>query len=124
MVVNDNAGDLDKRGALESIASKLAPTVLAWARSFVGAGLPAMVVNDNACNLDKRGALESIASRLAPTGSRDWVKAPVLSSGIGYLRRHHWHVRVVPAEPIGFAGFWRLAFAVVGIHAHDRPVRP
>jgi hypothetical protein len=27
MVVNDNAGDLDKRGALESIASKLAPTV-------------------------------------------------------------------------------------------------
>ncbi|PVZ57838.1 hypothetical protein C9422_15485 [Pseudomonas sp. B1(2018)] len=27
MVVNDNACDLDKRGALESIASKLAPTV-------------------------------------------------------------------------------------------------
>jgi hypothetical protein len=27
MVVNDNAGKLDKRGALESIASKLAPTV-------------------------------------------------------------------------------------------------
>ncbi|PMZ71959.1 hypothetical protein C1X65_22440 [Pseudomonas sp. FW305-70] len=50
MVVNDNAGELDKRGALESIASKLAPTVSAWARSFVGAGLPAMVVNDNAVN--------------------------------------------------------------------------
>ncbi|MCP2023379.1 UNVERIFIED_ORG: hypothetical protein J2Y76_004294 [Pseudomonas reinekei] len=27
MVVNDNAGELDKRGELESIASKLAPTV-------------------------------------------------------------------------------------------------
>ncbi|MGF6203847.1 hypothetical protein [Pseudomonas laurylsulfatiphila] len=27
MVINDNACDLDKRGALESIASKLAPTV-------------------------------------------------------------------------------------------------
>jgi len=31
MVVNDNAGELDERGALESIASRLAPTVLAWA---------------------------------------------------------------------------------------------
>ena len=56
MVVNDNACDLDERGAT------------------VGAGLPAMVVNDNACDLDERGALESIASRLAPTGSRDCVK--------------------------------------------------
>ncbi|AFY21353.1 hypothetical protein PputUW4_04161 [Pseudomonas sp. UW4] len=27
MVVNDNVGELDKRGALESIASRLAPTV-------------------------------------------------------------------------------------------------
>jgi hypothetical protein len=27
MVVNDNAFELDKRGALESIASRLAPTV-------------------------------------------------------------------------------------------------
>ncbi|MDF9907725.1 hypothetical protein AB7M25_002622 [Pseudomonas sp. AP3_22 TE3818] len=27
MVVNDNACDLDKRGALKSIASRLAPTV-------------------------------------------------------------------------------------------------
>ena len=67
MVVNDYVCDLDKRGALESIASKLAPTVSAWAQSFVGAGLPAMVVNDDACGLDKRGALESIASKLAPT---------------------------------------------------------
>ena len=48
MVVNDYAGELDKRGPLESIASRLAPTVSAWARSPVGAGLPAMVVNDNA----------------------------------------------------------------------------
>jgi hypothetical protein len=32
MVVNDNACDLDQRGALEFIASKLAPTVVsAWA---------------------------------------------------------------------------------------------
>ncbi|MNV23915.1 hypothetical protein D3C71_1149540 [compost metagenome] len=64
MDVNDNACDLDKRGALESIASKLAPTIL---RPPVGASLLAMVVNDNACDLDKRGALESIASKLAPT---------------------------------------------------------
>ncbi|MGF6202021.1 hypothetical protein [Pseudomonas laurylsulfatiphila] len=34
MVVNDNACELDERGALESIASKPAPTVSAWARSF------------------------------------------------------------------------------------------
>jgi len=27
MVVNDNAGELDERGAFESIASRLAPTV-------------------------------------------------------------------------------------------------
>jgi len=47
MVVNDNACELVKRGALESIASRLAP-VSAWARSHVGAGLPAMGVNDNA----------------------------------------------------------------------------
>jgi hypothetical protein len=69
MVVNDNACEPDKRGALESIASKLAPTVSAWAWSPVGAGLPAMVVNDNAGELDKRGALQSIASKLAPTGT-------------------------------------------------------
>jgi hypothetical protein len=69
VVVNDNACELDKRGVLESIASKLAPTVSAWARSLVGAGLPAMVVNDNAFGLDERGVLESIASRLAPTVS-------------------------------------------------------
>ena len=71
MVVNDYACELDERGVLESIASRLAPTVSAWAWSPVGAGLPAMVVNDNACDLDERGALESIASKLAPTGSRD-----------------------------------------------------
>jgi hypothetical protein len=74
MVVNDNACELDERGALESIASRLAPTVSAWARSFVGAGLPAMVVNDNAWDLDERGALESIASRLAPTVLRKCLK--------------------------------------------------
>ncbi|MGF6203569.1 hypothetical protein QF012_005630, partial [Pseudomonas laurylsulfatiphila] len=31
MVVNDYACELDQRGALESIASKLAPTVSVWA---------------------------------------------------------------------------------------------
>ena len=67
MVVNENACELDKHGALESIASRLSPTVSAWARSLVGAGLPAMGVNDNACELDERGALEFIASKLAPT---------------------------------------------------------
>ncbi|MDF9907559.1 UNVERIFIED_ORG: hypothetical protein OKW15_005515 [Pseudomonas reinekei] len=51
-VVNDNACEPDERGALESIASRLAPTVSAWACSLVGAGLPAMVVNDNAGDLD------------------------------------------------------------------------
>jgi hypothetical protein len=71
MIVNDNACGLDKRGALESIASKPAPTGIA--RSLVGAGLSgrriaAMVVNEDACKLDKRGALESIASKPAPTG--------------------------------------------------------
>ncbi|MGF6203870.1 hypothetical protein QF012_005936, partial [Pseudomonas laurylsulfatiphila] len=70
MVINDNACERDERGALESIASKLAPTVSAWAGSPVGAGLPAMVVNDNACDLDKRGALESIAGKPAPTISQ------------------------------------------------------
>ncbi|WP_146022470.1 hypothetical protein [Pseudomonas sp. FW305-70] len=77
MVVNDNAGELDKRGALKSIASRLASTVSAWARSFVGAGLPAMVVNVNACDLDKRGALESIASKLAPTVVSAWARSLV-----------------------------------------------
>jgi hypothetical protein len=66
MVVNDNAYELDKRGALESIAGKPAPGI---ARSLVGAGLPAMVVNDDAGKQDKRGALESIAGKPAPTGS-------------------------------------------------------
>jgi hypothetical protein len=51
MVVNDNADELDKRGALESIAGKPAPTRIA--RSLVGAGLPAMVVNDNAGKQEK-----------------------------------------------------------------------
>ena len=80
MVVNDYACDLDERGALESIASRLAPTVSAWAGSFVGAGLPAMVVNDNAFDLDERGAFESIASKLAPTVFLDCVKSLVRSS--------------------------------------------
>jgi hypothetical protein len=65
MVVNDDACNLDKRGAHESIASKPAPT--GGRVEPVGAGLPAMVVNDNACNLDKRSALGSIASKPAPT---------------------------------------------------------
>jgi len=78
MVVNDNACELDKRGALESIASKLAPTVSAWTGSPVGAGLPAMVVNDNAGELDNRGALVSIASKLAPTVARSCVNDRLL----------------------------------------------
>jgi hypothetical protein len=66
MDVNDNACNLNKRGAFESIAGKPAPTGIV--RS-----LPAMVANDNACNLDNRGALESIASKPAPTGTASSV---------------------------------------------------
>ena len=80
MVVNDNAYNQVKRGALESIAGKPAPTGIVLPVPgyipLVGAGLPAMVVNDNACGLVKRGALESIASRLAPTG----IALPVFPS--------------------------------------------
>ncbi len=73
MVVNDNAGNPDKRGALESIAGKPAPTGIASSgfpgigAVLVGAGLPAMIVNDYAGKQDKRGALESIAGKPAPT---------------------------------------------------------
>ncbi|MCP2020784.1 UNVERIFIED_ORG: hypothetical protein J2Y84_003551 [Pseudomonas reinekei] len=35
MVVNDNAGELDQRGALESIASRLAPTDAVSCRSWL-----------------------------------------------------------------------------------------
>ena len=65
MVVNDNACNPDKRGALETIAGRPAPTGIE--RSLVGASLLAMVVNDNACNPDKRGVLETIAGKPAPT---------------------------------------------------------
>ncbi|MCP2065336.1 UNVERIFIED_ORG: hypothetical protein J2Y84_000662 [Pseudomonas reinekei] len=78
MGVNDNACEPDKRGVLESIAGKPAPTVSAWAWPPVGAGLPAMVVNDNACELDERGALESIAGKPAPTVSA-WACLPCRS---------------------------------------------
>ncbi|KPU59995.1 hypothetical protein AN403_4352 [Pseudomonas fluorescens] len=173
MVVNDNARELDKHGAFESIASKLAPTVprecvknlflpsgIGYLRrrqwhmriipgkpiglagflrhAFagvgirahdrpirpVGAGLPAMVVNDNARELDKHGAFESIASKPAPTIPPGMREEPFLPSGIGYLRRCRWHMRIIPDKPIGLAGFLRQAFAGVGIRAHDRPVRP
>ena len=67
IVVNDDACGLVKRGVVESIASRLAPTGIALHRS-VGASLLARVVNDDACGLVKRGVFESIASRLAPTG--------------------------------------------------------
>ncbi|PVZ56500.1 hypothetical protein C9422_18430 [Pseudomonas sp. B1(2018)] len=77
MVVNDNAYDLVKRDALESIASKLAPTVSAWAWPPVGAGLPAMVVNDNAGEQDEPSTLESIASKLAPTVISAWTWSPM-----------------------------------------------
>ncbi|MDB5993013.1 MAG: hypothetical protein JWP42_149 [Pseudomonas sp.] len=74
--VNDDVFWLVQRGALESIASKLAPTV-DWgvripsiANPSVGAGLLAKVVNDDVFCLVQRGALGSIASKLAPTV--DW----------------------------------------------------
>ncbi len=81
MVVNDNAGEPDQRSALESIASKPAPTVFRDyvvnpKKRTVGAGLPAMVVNDNAGEPDQRSALEPIASKPAPTGFWDWVVNP------------------------------------------------
>jgi uncharacterized iron-regulated membrane protein len=78
MVVNEDACDLDKRGAFESIAGKPAPTTIA--RPLVGASLLAMVVNDNAYNLDKRGAFESIAGKSAPTTiARPLVGASLLA---------------------------------------------
>ncbi|MVW86393.1 hypothetical protein EI969_10660 [Pseudomonas sp. PB101] len=88
MVVNDNAHEPDKRGALESIAGKPAPTV--WRSHHfgsdaapVGAGSPAMVVNDDAHEPDTRGALASIASKPAPTVWRshhfDWNTIPCRS---------------------------------------------
>jgi hypothetical protein len=71
MVVNDDAYKLNEHGALESIASKPAPTGFQGfsnrRRSFVGAGWEAMVVNDDAYKLNERGALESFASKPAPT---------------------------------------------------------
>jgi hypothetical protein len=39
MVVNDDAWDLDERGALESIASKLAPTVFSVGMAPCGSWL-------------------------------------------------------------------------------------
>jgi hypothetical protein len=39
MVVNDYAGELDERGALESIASKLALTVFSVGAFFCGSWL-------------------------------------------------------------------------------------
>ncbi|VVM36625.1 hypothetical protein [Pseudomonas fluorescens] len=59
MDVNDNARNLDKRGALFPIAGRPAPTTIT--PPVVGASLLAMDANDNARNQDKRGALESIA---------------------------------------------------------------
>ncbi|WP_191630693.1 hypothetical protein [Pseudomonas fluorescens] len=41
MIVNDNAFDLAERGALESIASKLAPTVIGISRNGVNSLFPA-----------------------------------------------------------------------------------
>ncbi|RZO03219.1 hypothetical protein EKG40_25520 [Pseudomonas moorei] len=62
----------DKRGVLETIASRLAPTGVEDAHIFVARySLPAMAVNDDSNYPDKRGVLESIASRLAPTGVED-----------------------------------------------------
>jgi hypothetical protein len=60
-LVHDNASEPDKRGALEAIAGKPAPTGIA--RALVGAGLLAMAVNDNAGEPDKCGVFEAIAGR-------------------------------------------------------------
>ncbi|MGF6203663.1 hypothetical protein QF012_005728 [Pseudomonas laurylsulfatiphila] len=82
MVVNDNACDLDKRGALESIASRLAPTVspcgrgLLWELACRVAASQRWSLTITRVNLHKRGALESIASKPAPTVS-PWARSPV-----------------------------------------------
>ncbi|MDF9903340.1 hypothetical protein [Pseudomonas sp. AP3_22 TE3818] len=92
MVVNGNACKPDKRGAFEPIAGKPAPTVFrvasfsAWARSLVGAGLPAMVVNDNAGELDKRGAPESIAGKPAPTIPQGMREEPFVFEQANFSR--------------------------------------
>jgi hypothetical protein len=83
MVVNDYACLLVEHGALESIASKLAPTKNALITDLlcagVGASLLAMVVNDYACLLAERGALESIATEITPI-------TDLLSAGVGALK--------------------------------------
>jgi hypothetical protein len=94
MVVNDDAGKQDKRGALESIAGKPAPTGSASSgfpgidAVLVGAGLPAMVVNDYAGKQDKRGALESIAGKPAPTSVALLVFPPTVMIEPDFKARH------------------------------------
>ena len=75
MVVNDNASKPDKRGVLESIAGKPAPTGNVWTQK--------MTVCTRFCRSwlaseDGRGACSAIknafASKPAPTVSRDCVK--------------------------------------------------
>lgn len=62
MVVNDDTGCLNERGAFGFIASKLAPTRdCVIPVPPVGAGLPAMVVNDDAGCVNEHGAFEFIA---------------------------------------------------------------
>jgi hypothetical protein len=69
MVVNDDVGCLDTRGALKSIDGRPAPQGPQSPRTIVGASLLAMVVNDDVGCLDTRGALKSIAGKPAPTGT-------------------------------------------------------
>ena len=81
MVVNDDAYLLNERVALETFASKLAPTK----GGPVGASLLAMVVNDDAYFLNRRVALGTFASKLAPTKApcvrRPAVRCSVFSPG-------------------------------------------
>jgi len=82
MVVNNDACYLNERGALASIASRLAPTEecvildLEYDPKPVGASLLAMVVNDDACSLNERGALESISSKPGPDRIRRCTESP------------------------------------------------
>ncbi len=70
MVVNDDVGCLNARGAWAFIASKARS--YRGTRFLVGAGLPAMVVNDDVGCLNARGVRVSIASK-----ARSYRTAPI-----------------------------------------------
>ena len=69
-IVNDNAGNLQKRSQFAFFAGKPAPTKSRGSSDSVGAGLPAKIVNDNAGNLPKRSQFAFFAGKPAPTKSR------------------------------------------------------